>query len=190
VGDQWLWRMSKASGSGGVLGDIGCHILDLTCYVVGDLNSVFCRLKHFDKGYKNNTLRGYKLDANESAVINAQFANGAVGTIHMSRWATGHMNDLTLRVFGSKAGLALTLKLDQPWDALSICSGDDVDRCCWRQIACGKTPTVFESFIRSVRTGKNAEPTFTVGEKIQRYLEACLKSDKMSNPVYIINSSK
>jgi predicted dehydrogenase len=185
VGDQWLWRMSRAAGSDGVLGDIGCHILDLTCYVVGDLSRIFCQLKNFDKGYRKNTYRGYKLDANESAILNVEFQNGAIGTIHTSRWATGHKNDLTLRVFGNRGGLELTLLPDQSWNQLSLCSEEDVNLAHWKTISCGKGVENFSRFIRSIRTGKKEEPTFAVGEKIQRYIEACFKSDRLGKPVQV-----
>ena len=31
----WLWRLSEAHGSRGVLGDVGIHILDMTTFAIG-----------------------------------------------------------------------------------------------------------------------------------------------------------
>jgi predicted dehydrogenase len=33
--ERWLWRLSSAHGSKGVLGDLGIHILDFTTYAIG-----------------------------------------------------------------------------------------------------------------------------------------------------------
>ena len=64
--DQWLWRMSTAHGSLGVLGDVGVHILDFATHVAGaDVDSLSCRLTTFDKP-EGDRVGGYTLDANES----------------------------------------------------------------------------------------------------------------------------
>src|SRR5204862_6556996 len=39
-----LWRLQTAAGSGGVLGDVGCHILDMTTAVAGDVKRIRCDL--------------------------------------------------------------------------------------------------------------------------------------------------
>jgi predicted dehydrogenase len=47
---QWLWRLSTAHGSKGVLGDVGIHILDFATFIAGqDVAEVSCRLATFDK---------------------------------------------------------------------------------------------------------------------------------------------
>jgi predicted dehydrogenase len=100
-----LWRLSKAHGSNGVLGDIGIHILDFASYgAASPIEKVTCRLKAFPKA-PNNQIDEYTLDANDSFVMAVEFENGALGTIHASRWATGYKDDLQLRIFGSKGGL-------------------------------------------------------------------------------------
>ena len=46
----WLWRLSEAHGSKGVLGDVGIHILDFATYAVGMMPvSLQARLMTFDK---------------------------------------------------------------------------------------------------------------------------------------------
>ena len=48
--ERWLWRLSGAHGSRGVLGDVGIHILDFASYVADQKpRSVHCRLKTFGK---------------------------------------------------------------------------------------------------------------------------------------------
>jgi len=44
-----LWRLQTAAGSGGVLGDVGCHILDMTTAVAGDVKRIRCDLRTYPK---------------------------------------------------------------------------------------------------------------------------------------------
>ncbi|TGS36171.1 Gfo/Idh/MocA family protein, partial [Mesorhizobium sp. M8A.F.Ca.ET.182.01.1.1] len=95
---KWLWRLSTKHGSNGVLGDVGIHILDFASYGAGsDVQRIFTRLKTFDK-YEGNKIGAYDLDANDSFTMTAELENGAMGVIHASRWATGHLNELRLRI--------------------------------------------------------------------------------------------
>ncbi len=118
---QWLWRLSKKHGSNGVLGDIGVHILDFAAYGAGsDFSKIFCRLETFDKA-EGNRIGEYDLDANDSFAMTAQLENGALGVVHASRWATGHFNELRLRVYGSwarwKCSTATTIPSSSPVSA-------------------------------------------------------------------------
>ncbi len=179
-GSGWLWRLSKDHGSQGVLGDIGVHILDFASYAAGDIKRVNCRLKTFPKA-KGDTFRGYKLDANDSAVITVELANGAIGTIHTSRWATGHANSLLLRIFGDEG--AAVVDLDRSYAEVQVCRGRDVDKLKWRTLRCRKTPDIYHRFIRSIKTGQNDQPDFARGAVIQKVMDACLASDKQGRAV-------
>jgi predicted dehydrogenase len=170
----WLWRLSTRHGSGGVLGDIGVHILDLASYAAGDIKSVNCRLKTFPK-VKGNRVGEYVLDANDSAVITVELAGGAIGTIHTTRWATGHANSLLLHIYGDRG--AITVDRDKSRQELMICRGRDMDKQVWKTIRCRPTPTVYQRFIKSIRTGKNDQPDFARGAAIQKVLDACFQSD-------------
>lgn len=178
----WLWRLSTRHGSGGVLGDIGVHILDFATYPVGPLKSVNCRLKAFPKA-PGNRIGKYRLDANDSAVMTVEAANGALGVIHTTRWATGHQNSLLLRIFGEQG--ALRIDLDKAWDQLEICRGPDVDKAVWRTVKCGTVPTLYQRFIRSIQTGKNDQPDFARGAEVQKLLDAGFKSDRTGRPVRV-----
>ncbi|MBI5725668.1 MAG: Gfo/Idh/MocA family oxidoreductase [Planctomycetes bacterium] len=180
TGPGWLWRLSKAHGSKGVLGDIGVHIVDFATYPVGDVKTVNCRLKTFPK-VPGNRLGEYRLDANDSAVLTVEFAGGAIGTIHTTRWATGQPNSLRLRIYGDKG--AIIVDLDKDWGALDVCLGKDVHTNTWKRVSTGKTPNMYQRFITSIRTGKNDQPDFARGAAIQKILDACFVSDKKSRPV-------
>ena len=64
------------------------HLVDFATYPAGPITRVDCRLKAFAKA-KGNRIEGYVFDANDSAVMVAEFANGAIGTLHTTRWCGG-----------------------------------------------------------------------------------------------------
>lgn len=173
-GDTWPWRLSTAHGSKGVLGDIGVHIIDFAMYPIGKIKNVHCRLKNFTK-VPDNQLGEYKLDANDSAVITAEFENGCIGTIHTSRYATGYTNSLQLRIFGDEG--AIRIDLDDSYDTLDICAGKDRYKALWKTLRCQKTPSIHKRFIESIKKGENDQPDFARGAAVQKILDACIESD-------------
>jgi len=172
-GPSWAWRLSKKHGSAGALGDIGIHIVDFASYAVGDIKAVNAHLKVFQhiKGEKHGE---YDLDANDTALMQLQFANGALGMMHVTRWATGHLNTIELLVCGTKG--AVRINLDRSHDQLELSTGPDLATGKWKEVACPKTPSNAERFIKAIRTGLNAQPDFETGAKAQKVLDACFVS--------------
>ena len=168
---KWLWRLSEQHGSKGVLGDVGIHILDFTTLAIGMMPvSVQARLKTFHKA-EGDRIGEYSLDANDSATMNVEFSNGALGVIHASRFMTGYANDLKLAVFGTRGGLELHHAMDST--RLSICSGDDVHNQAWRSIVAAPVETNHRRFVTALIDGKPGEPSFRRGADLQKVLDLC-----------------
>jgi predicted dehydrogenase len=178
----WLWRLSQKHGSKGVLGDVGVHIIDFTTAVAGPLADVNCRLKTFTS-IKGKKIGEYPLDANDSAVIHAQLKSGGVGVIHTTRFATGKANSIFLRVHGTKG--ALEIDLDKSWTDLQVCLGKDVRPSQWKTLKCPPAPSMFQRFIRSIKTGKNDQPDFARGAEVQKVLDLCFESDRLQKTVRV-----
>lgn len=177
----WLWRCSSAHGSKGALGDIGVHIVDLATYAAADrVVSLDARLKTFDKAPRNR-IGEYVLDANDSAYLRVELAGGAVGTICATRWATGHANSLALTLHGEKG--ALRFDLDKSGVELEVCLGADVDKARWKRRVCRPTPSIYQRFIRSIRTGRNDASDFRRGWEVQKVLDACFVADRKGGRV-------
>lgn len=170
-----LWRLSK-DFRGGALADLGCHILDFATYAAGHIQEISCKMKCFDKGEPQNVCKGYTLDADDSFFATAEFASGAVGVIHSSRWAFGYNNTLRLRIFGDRGALAIDS--DAGSDKLQVCIGEFAGRnALWGTIPVNiAQESNYKRFIRSIRTGKSEAPTFEDGLRVQSYLEACRES--------------
>jgi predicted dehydrogenase len=175
TGEKWLWRLSTLHGSKGVLGDVGVHILDFASFPVAEIASVNCLLRTFDKAPRNR-IKDYSLDANDSAVVTVQYANGAVGAVQTTRLATGHVNSLLLSIHGEKG--AFRIDLDRSYSDYEECfvrkSDGKTDP--WKTVTAPAVPTLYQRFIRSINTGKNDQPDFARGARIQQALDACEKS--------------
>lgn len=172
---QWLWRLSTAHGSMGVLGDIGVHIVDFATYAARlDVTNVSCRLTTFDKA-PDGRIGEYVLDANDSFAMHLRLANGASGVVHASRMATGHFNDLSLRLYGTKGGL--DVRYENGISTLRACTGDDILTPTWRDV---ETPEVLPNvtrFIMAIRDGAQVLPDFARGASLQQVLDLAARSD-------------
>lgn len=172
---QWLWRLSTAHGSQGVLGDVGIHILDFVSYATGsDIADISCRLQTFHKA-ENDQIEGYVLDANDSFAAHIGFANGAVGVVHASRFAAGHLNDLRLRVYGDLGGIEVTNTGNL--GSLRACIGNDLQNAIWRDIALSPVETNYQRFAHAFNAGQTHEPSFRRAADLQRILDLAMASD-------------
>lgn len=169
----WLWRLSREHGSMGVLGDIGVHMLDFVTTPVGPLTSLSCALEVFEKA-PDNRIDEYQLDANDSAIVTMWFEGRAIGVLQLSRWTTGHLNTIQLSLHGDLG--AVRMELDKGFDRLEVCMGDDVRDAVWRTRELDPRPSVYEDFIRAIRTGSQGSPDFARGAQVQGWLDACFAS--------------
>jgi len=176
----WLWRLSTAHGSKGVLGDVGVHLLDFASFPVGSMTSVDCTLHTFAKAPKDK-IGEYILDANDSAIITTRYEGGALGSLRATRWATGHHNSITLSIFGEEG--ALKIDLDKSYKELQICRVKKRKVGEWITMPCGETPNIYERFITSIKKDKNDQPDFQRGAEIQKALDACETSHLESRTV-------
>jgi predicted dehydrogenase len=176
----WLWRLSTEHGSKGVLGDVGVHILDFATYPAGKIKEIYCQLKTFKKAPRNR-IGKYKLDANDTALITVEFANGALGSIQTTRWMTGHINRLFLKISGTEGSVSFDSEISN--ESYKICKGADIETDTWKSIQVKATPTLQQRFIKSIRTGVQDQPDFHRGAEIQKLLDASFESDALKKPI-------
>lgn len=94
---QAEWRTDPArAGESAVLADIGVHAFNLASFISGrEAEQVAADLF--------TAVPGRRLDDNAHVLV--RWSGGARGTIIASQTSPGHYNDLTVRVYGDKAGL-------------------------------------------------------------------------------------
>jgi predicted dehydrogenase len=94
---QASWRTDPSrSGPAGALGDIGTHAEHLVRYVTGlEMEELFADMAAM--------VSGRALDDDSNILIH--YAGGARGILYASQVSQGEENALSLRVYGTKAGL-------------------------------------------------------------------------------------
>jgi predicted dehydrogenase len=98
--DAEAWRFDRDAAGSGALGDLGAHVIDLSRYLVGEIDSVAASTRTFQPGREVD-------DAFEAV---ADFENGAVGTLEATRFALGRKNAFSWEINGSKGSLAFDLE--------------------------------------------------------------------------------
>ena len=173
--ERWLWRLSSEHGSKGVLGDIGIHILDFVAFGTGlSIAALQARLQTFDKA-EGGAIGAYTLDANDSCAMTVEFGNGALGVIHMSRYATGKANDLDLTIHGTTGALKIWSNTTE--SSLDVCLGEDIHTQTWTRIECPPTPRNADRFVLALLSGVNGEPDFRHAAEVQKLLDLAIVSD-------------
>jgi len=165
-----LWRLSSAHGSKGALGDVGVHLIDLLVYLAGPVSTICGRLKTFSKA-PGDRIGEYMLDANDSASAMLEFASGAMGILHTTRWSAGNGNRISIRISGTEGSVEFDSDVSR--DVYRISAGADRHTLRWRNIACRTVPTIYEKFVQAVRSGQNDTPSFADGTAVQALLDAC-----------------
>jgi predicted dehydrogenase len=135
---------------------------------------VFARLKTFNKA-PGGQIGEYTLDANDSFAMSVDFANGALGVVHATRWATGHLNELKLRVYGERGGIEVSHRPN--WSELRVCVGDDVENATWTVIEVPPVPTNYQRFADAVTTGVPQDPNFRHAANLQKVLDLALVTE-------------
>jgi predicted dehydrogenase len=94
---QAVWRTDpERAGASACLADIGVHAHNLALFVTGlEVDEVSADLTTF--------VPGRRLDDNAHVLM--RFAGGARGVLAASQVAVGNLNNLSVRVYGSRAGL-------------------------------------------------------------------------------------
>ena len=174
--DQWLWRLSEEHGSLGVLGDVGIHIFDFATFAAGsDISEIAATLTTFPTA-PGNRIGAYVLDANDSMVLTAALDNGASGVIHATRFASGHVNDLSLKLFGTKGGIEITNSGDL--GTCRISEGEDLLTGTWRDVPLEQVATTYQLFAVAVMTGTPMKPDFATATRLQRVIDTAYVVDK------------
>ena len=181
--DKWLWRLSKSHGSTGVLGDVGIHILDFAGFgAADDFVSLRADLVTFPKA-EGDRIGDYQLDANDSVAMTARLKSGALATILATRYATGHGNDLSLALHGTKGALKVTA--DHLTSSLRGCFGKDIDRARWRKLSTPPVRRNARRFVDALSSGVNGDPSFRRAAEIQKLIDAAFESATTAGEVSI-----
>ena len=189
------WKSTAAAG-GGVIRDLGSHVIDLLWHLTGPFRSACCvsRIWAAERPDLDEPGTTMKIDVEDAALILLRSAEGAFGSVDVSKIATGSEDELRLEIHGRRG--AIRFNSMQP-NYLEIYDGRPPDRDLggrgWQRIASvhrypvpgGKFPGPkfpvgwvrghvhsLYSFLAAIAEGADPHPSLAEGIHLQRVLEA------------------
>lgn len=117
-----IWRFSKAVSGSGALGDLGCHMIDMARFLVGDFTKICSQAGTFIEKRKLPGEDSFgAVDVDDYCHFLAELAGGVPAVFAISRYAFGRGNYQRIEVYGEKGALVYNLEFD---DSLQVCLGD------------------------------------------------------------------
>jgi predicted dehydrogenase len=196
------WRLDKSKAGSGALGDIGAHVIDLTQHITGQrITEVSGQLETFVKerpvSAEHSGLSGSAgegrgpVTVDDAAVFIARFTGGGLGVFEATRFATGRKNAIRIEVNGSAGSLAFDF---EDMNVLEFFDASDpAETAGFRRILVtepshpyvgawwppghglgyehGFTHQVVD-LVRDIAEGRQPEPSFADGLRVQRVLAA------------------
>ncbi|MFW6189333.1 MAG: Gfo/Idh/MocA family protein [Planctomycetota bacterium] len=192
------WKSTAAAG-GGVIRDLGAHVVDLLWWLIGPFDAVNCVSRIWSPRRPNKDEPGetMEIDAEEAASMTLRRPDGAFGTVDVSKIATGTEDELRFEIHGRYG--ALRFNLMQPnyletYDE-SPPEGEYGGQRGWKRIATvqrypgadfpgpkfavGWTRAHVQclySFLECIAEGRPPRPSLSDGLHLQRVLEAVRRS--------------
>lgn len=131
-----VWRLKKEVAGSGSHGDLGAHLIDLSRYLVGEIDEVVGMSETFVKrrplaesmtglsaqGNTDGPMGNVTVD--DATLFMARFANGALGSFEASRLAAGHRCTNAFEINGSKGSVRFDF---ERMNELEVYFTDDAD---------------------------------------------------------------
>ncbi|HOV69829.1 MAG TPA: Gfo/Idh/MocA family oxidoreductase, partial [Clostridia bacterium] len=99
------WKQDKKFGGGGVLFDLGSHVLDVMRYLLGDYDSVFAATEIAFAERPDKSGNMVKIEADDLAIMILKMKDGGMGIVEASKIATGSQDELRIEIHGEKGSV-------------------------------------------------------------------------------------
>ena len=198
------WRCDSAVAGTGTIGDSCSHVFSFLDYfgftieeVFGNLRTVVERRPVID-AQGNPTGESRAVETDDEALFLCRFESGATGAVDASRVGTGRKNEFSYSIVGTKGALAWSYdRLNE----LQFYNGEDPEnREGFKRIEIGPAHPTYGAFypLAGLGMGYNdhklievhrlleavsarqidAWPSFAVGHRVQRYIDAVVRSNR------------
>ncbi len=177
------WRQTRAEG-GGILADIGSHLIDLALWLLGPIQRVRCDLWTFTRERPSVGNGMAPVDVDDAATCQLEFASGAVGVMNASGLCLGRLNHQRIEVYGTGGGVVYEIARpgDIGGDQLHVCFGEAQHRIVGMAEArtlprhSGTPIDAFLDFFQAIHDGREAVVTFDDAVRVQAVLDAAERS--------------
>jgi predicted dehydrogenase len=190
-----LWRMDKEVAGSGVTGDLHSHIVDISNYLVGEIDSVAGVSRIFVEERERPEGGRSKVEIEDASVFVCKYNNGAIGHFEATRFANGRKNGNTFEVNGEHGSVYFDLedmsrlwyfdsrepKHVQGWRQISVWEEIHPYMKNWWVPGCaiGYEHTFTNQavdLLEAIAAGKPMQPDFDDGLKCQLVLDAVLEA--------------
>ncbi len=197
----YSWKAEYDKVGGGVLVDLGSHIIDLARHLVGDFACVQAKTKNFTSPDRRT---------DDLALVEVETSNGATGILEASKIATGANDEVRFEIYGSDGALAFN-SMEPSW--LQFYSMNDPDSPIGGMRGFKRIETVqrypdatgiplskfsvgwirahvacIHSFLYSVVHDRPASPSFEDGLMVQKIIEKCYESSRTKRSISLQKS--
>jgi levoglucosan dehydrogenase len=106
------WRLRRAQSGGGALVDLGSHIIDLARYLLGEFADIEATTRTYvtERPASANSPEREPVDVDDAAWLEAKMQSGAQGTLFVTRFATGAVDDMNVQIYGERGALKFSLQ--------------------------------------------------------------------------------
>jgi predicted dehydrogenase len=189
------WRHSRKVAGSGAVGDIGSHIIDIACYLMGPVARVSARSTRLMQTRPDASGAPVNVDVDDLTVLMAEFSSGATGTIGAGWAMPGHKTDISFDVVGTKGALKFSWEHNN--ELMVYETSDDAGRDGFRRIVIGGMhpqasifwyapgqglgygeafPITLRRFVESILKGENSTPSFEEAYHISAVVDATIRA--------------
>lgn len=105
-----VWRMDKQVAGSGVTGDLHSHIVDISNYLAGEIESVAGVSRIFVSERERPEGGRAKVEIEDASIFVCQYADGAIGHFEATRFANGRKNGNIFEINGEYGSLYFNLE--------------------------------------------------------------------------------
>ena len=106
------WRLRRAQSGGGALVDLGSHVIDLARYLLGEFAEVNATTRTYitERPASAGSSELESVEVDDAAWIYAKMQGGSQGTLFVTRYATGAVDDMNVQIYGERGALKFSLQ--------------------------------------------------------------------------------
>ena len=193
------WKQDKEICGGGVLFDLGSHVIDLITHLCGEIKWVSGHSQIAYPTHLDPSGKAWVTNADEAFYIHAVTGDGAHGTMEVSKITQGVNDELSFEIYGEKGALKFSL-MEPNWlyfyDTQAPSKPIGGDRGFTRIECVGRYPDMIfpspkapagwlyghlegmRAFLSAVAEGRPFSPSLSEGAYVQRVMDAAYRSDE------------